>query len=335
MLKTIQIYTNRINIDLSPFLDPMYSYYKDNEVIFNYDITRVDISGYQSVYGAIGAGGKGWYLTGVNLPPNDHDITMFIFDLNEWKAPWYWPFPLRIDAPRSSTMMENGKPLICLGLYDKDPEGTQMAFLHEPEHALAKIFGCVDQIDNYIKYNLKQYRDPDSSMSIQWAIFKPYLQGAVSPVATSYSKPGITQSTLDLIASFEGFSSTSYRDQGRVYTIGYGFTTLHGQPVTAQTPSITKDQAQLELKAKLQIYADQVNKTITVPITQNKFDACCSLCYNIGVGGFAQSTVAKECNAQDFTAAADAFLLWDKVKGQVSQGLLNRRQKERLLFLTN
>jgi lysozyme len=42
--------------------------------------------------------------------------------------------------------------------------------------------------------------------------------------------------------------------------------------------------------------------------------------------------------AQDYANAADAFLLWDKatVDGQlvVVQGLLNRRQAEKTLYLT-
>ena len=62
--------------------------------------------------------------------------------------------------------------------------------------------------------------------------------------------------------------------------------------------------------------------------------ACASLCFNIGVCGFEESTVARMCNANNFSVAAQAFLLWDKVKGVVNQGLLNRRQKEMALFLS-
>lgn len=164
----------------------MFQYYSKHGVTLNYDISQVNVYGYKSTLSPIAAGGNGYILTDIPpLPQTDHDIVMFVFDLNEWKASWYWPYPLRWDMPRSSTSLVNGKPFINLGFYDKDPQGNQMVILHEPMHALAKIFNCPDQIDNYFKNNLAQYQDPDSSMSIQWGIFKPFLmplQTSTSPV---------------------------------------------------------------------------------------------------------------------------------------------------------
>lgn len=144
----------------------------------------------------------------------------------------------------------------------------------------------------------------------------------------------IEQSTLTLIEQFEGLSLVPYQDQGGVWTIGYGETQdPTGNPVTAATPALTQEQAQASLTEELQKYAAAVTNTIKVSLTQNQFDACVSLCYNIGVNGFEESTVARECNANNFPLAAQAFLLWDKVKGVVSDGLLNRRKVESELFL--
>ena len=145
----------------------------------------------------------------------------------------------------------------------------------------------------------------------------------------------IQPSTTALIAGFEGFSATPYQDQGGVWTIGYGATyDANGNPVTANTPAITEAEGQALMAKQLVSYANAVSADIRVPLNQNQFDACCSLCYNIGTGGFAGSSVARDCNAGNFPDAAQAFLLWDKVNGEVNNDLVYRRNKEMELFLT-
>jgi hypothetical protein len=58
-----------------------------------------------------------------------------------------------------------------------------------------------------------------------------------------------------------------------------------------------------------------------------------SLCFNIGPGAFAGSTLVKRFNAGDEPGAADAFLMWRKAGGKVLPGLEARRAAERKLFL--
>ncbi len=61
------------------------------------------------------------------------------------------------------------------------------------------------------------------------------------------------------------------------------------------------------------------------------------LAYNISTGAFRESTVLRELNAGNRAAAADAFLLWDKMtlNGQlvVDPVLAERRKTERAIFL--
>jgi len=61
------------------------------------------------------------------------------------------------------------------------------------------------------------------------------------------------------------------------------------------------------------------------------------LAYNIGTGAFGGSTVLNELNGGNRTAAADAFLLWNKVRrdGQrvADPNLTKHREEERELFL--
>lgn len=144
----------------------------------------------------------------------------------------------------------------------------------------------------------------------------------------------VAASTKSLIESFEGLSLKPYKDQGGTWTIGYGSTVdVQGSPVTESTPPLTQAQADYLFSKQVQSYADTVNKVITITLDQNQFDACTSLCYNIGQSAFTLSTVAKECDAGNIAGAAQAFLLWDKVDGAVSANLLARRNKEMKLFL--
>jgi lysozyme len=55
--------------------------------------------------------------------------------------------------------------------------------------------------------------------------------------------------------------------------------------------------------------------------------------YNVGSGNFASSTLLKLMQAGNMRAAAEQFLVWDKIKGVASNGLLRRRKVERELFL--
>jgi lysozyme len=73
-----------------------------------------------------------------------------------------------------------------------------------------------------------------------------------------------------------------------------------------------------------------VDDAVTVPLSQNEFDALVSLVSDIGAGAFSRSTVLRQLNAGARQAAADAFLLF--VVG--GAGPENRRRRERELFLT-
>lgn len=63
-------------------------------------------------------------------------------------------------------------------------------------------------------------------------------------------------------------------------------------------------------------------------ITQAQFDACCSLAFNIGVGGFERSQVAHLIRQGRLRAAGNAFLGWAH-----PSELRGRRLRERAVFL--
>ena len=102
--------------------------------------------------------------------------------------------------------------------------------------------------------------------------------------------------------------------------------------------TITEDQATAFLRDDLADAESVVDAaTSASPTTDNQFAAMASLCFNIGGGNFRDSSVLRFHLESNAAAAADAFLLWNKarVNGQLVevQGLVNRRQKERTLYL--
>ena len=93
----------------------------------------------------------------------------------------------------------------------------------------------------------------------------------------------------------------------------------------------TQEQADEAFWRDVARFEECVNKAVTVTLTQNAFDACVSLAFNIGCKAFADSTLVRMLNARE-DGAADQFLRWDKQDGKRLRGLTRRREAERELF---
>lgn len=139
---------------------------------------------------------------------------------------------------------------------------------------------------------------------------------------------------LDLIRRNEGCILTAYLDRladPPVWSIGYG-DTLDVRP----DMRITKREAEQRLADRLaREFEPGVMKALRgAPVTQLQFDAMISLAWNIGVGAFSRSSVARLHRAGEYAAAADAFRLWDKAGRRVLRGLARRREEECALYLS-
>lgn len=142
----------------------------------------------------------------------------------------------------------------------------------------------------------------------------------------------ISENGIEFIRQLEGEKLTAYPDIVGIWTIGVGHTGfVDGKPV-ARGMAITKEKSKELLTADLKRFESAVNDAVKVTITQNQFDALVSLAFNIGEGAFARSTLVNKLNAGDKKGAAEQFLVWKNAGGRVSQGLLNRRQKEKAMF---
>lgn len=143
----------------------------------------------------------------------------------------------------------------------------------------------------------------------------------------------ISPSGIDLICNFEGKRLTAYDDGVGVWTIGFGTTAYPNGMKVKKGDTCTEAQAKAYMAHDLKKFETAVNNAVTVPLSQNQFDALVSLAYNIGTNAFSKSTLVKKLNANDNRAAADQFDVWVNAGGKRMQGLVNRRAKEKALFL--
>ena len=144
----------------------------------------------------------------------------------------------------------------------------------------------------------------------------------------------ISPSGIDLICNFEGKRLTAYDDGVGVWTIGFGTTVYPNGIKVMKGDTCTEAQAKTYMAHDLKKFEATVNKAVTVQLNQNQFDALLSLAYNIGASAFSQSTLVKKLNANDYRGAADQFDVWVNAGGKRMQGLVNRRAKEKALFLS-
>ncbi|MCA8831966.1 lysozyme [Hymenobacter pini] len=149
----------------------------------------------------------------------------------------------------------------------------------------------------------------------------------------------ISDAGLALIKREEKFMARRYYCEAKKPTIGYGHVILPAEQ-HLNTATLTEPQASDMLRKDVAAkYGAHVSNSLTRVPTQNQFDAMVSLCFNIGTGGFTQSSVLRMFNAGVTDAAAyrTAFGAWNKitVNGQkiVSKGLTLRRGREADLFL--
>ena len=149
------------------------------------------------------------------------------------------------------------------------------------------------------------------------------------PESMSVSNKGV-----DLICEFEGKRLVAYDDGVGIWTIGFGTIKYPDGVRVKKGDTCTLDQAKEYMRHDLIEFEHTVNSSVKVPLNQNQFDALVSLSYNIGSSAFKSSTLVKKLNAGDYKGAADQFNVWINAGGKRMQGLVNRRDREKLLFLS-
>jgi lysozyme len=134
---------------------------------------------------------------------------------------------------------------------------------------------------------------------------------------------------MELLKRSEGFRNRVYRDTAGFPTIGYGHRLHH--PMSYPN-GITEAQAANLLASDVRDAEQAVERLVKVPLTQGQFDALVDFCFNLGAGRLAASTLLKDLNAGQYSAAAQQLLCWDHAGGEENSALKARREAEAALW---
>ncbi|MDR1827008.1 MAG: lysozyme [Methylobacteriaceae bacterium] len=136
----------------------------------------------------------------------------------------------------------------------------------------------------------------------------------------------INQEGLEHIKRWEGFRADAYKCPSGVWTIGYGHTSAAGAPEVQSGMTVSKEDAEAILRRDISRCEARVESLVRVPLTDNRFAALVSFDYN--TGRLHSSTLLKKLNRGDYDAVPGELMKWVHAKGEVLQGLVNRRSAE-------
>jgi len=133
---------------------------------------------------------------------------------------------------------------------------------------------------------------------------------------------GCCAALLAYVPQFEGTILRGYKDPIGIVTACTGNTSsaVLGKPYT-------KAECEQLLVDDLVKHSEGVMGCVDKPLTTGQRAASISFAFNVGVGAFCSSTMAKKLNAGDPTACAE-LLRWTKAGGQELPGLVKRRKIE-------
>lgn len=130
---------------------------------------------------------------------------------------------------------------------------------------------------------------------------------------------------IALIGAWEGVRTVAYPDIIGVPTVCFGETrgVKMGDKYTIAECKEMLGDAVIEFEMGMR-------KCLKNPdsIPPKTYTAFLSTTYNIGVGAFCGSSMARKLNAGDYSGACASILLWNKAGGRVVKGLVNRRKEE-------
>lgn len=132
------------------------------------------------------------------------------------------------------------------------------------------------------------------------------------------------------IVGHEGMKSKVYLDPVGIPTVCAGHTATVTRADVGKTYSA--HTCEKLLQADTSAAQSAVRSAVKVPISQGQFDALVSFTFNVGDGNLRSSTLLRKLNAGDCHGAAAEFPRWNKAKGVVLPGLVQRRADERATF---
>lgn len=131
------------------------------------------------------------------------------------------------------------------------------------------------------------------------------------------------------VGGFEGLRTVAYMDPVGIPTYCFGETQRSDGSRVQIGDRATIDECKEMLVERVQEFGAGVDGCVIGPLMPDRKAAYTSLAYNIGIGAFCKSSIARKHNTGDLAGACDAFLLYNKAGGVVWPGLNKRREKER------
>jgi lysozyme len=127
----------------------------------------------------------------------------------------------------------------------------------------------------------------------------------------------------ELQAAFAALSATE-RQTGIIEIDGIGIAWRRG---------LSRDQADQLLTQDLARFEDAV-ESLDVRLEQHRFDALVSFAFNVGVGAFISSTLARHVKRKDFVSIPSQLRRGTVAGGKLIKGRVKRREAEAALFGT-
>jgi lysozyme len=168
------------------------------------------------------------------------------------------------------------------------------------------------------------------------------IEGALGMNKPAASPRKINARAVAMMHHFEGCRLTAYKCPAGVWTIGWGNTFYANGAKVQPGDTITQATADALFSLVVADFERDVDSLVKAA-TDDQFGALVSFAYNLGsdidadkiAEGLGDSTLLRLHNAGDYAGAAAEFPKWNKAGGQVSNGLVRRRNVERMLYSGN
>ncbi len=132
--------------------------------------------------------------------------------------------------------------------------------------------------------------------------------------------------------SYSAVKDGKTKDGKQLYSIGLGHQ-IQPNELDLMNALLNDEQVLEIFKKDIEGIRNSMNKAIKVPLNKNQQLALLSLRYNIGGPAFNNSTLLRILNSGNYLGTSTRFAEWRLSEGKINQGLVNRRERERQLFV--
>lgn len=119
----------------------------------------------------------------------------------------------------------------------------------------------------------------------------------------------------DFVKQFEGRELTAYQCSAGKWTIGYGH--VNG---VREGDEISPAEAEQLLAEDLTAISDDLNRLVSVPVSEGQYIALLSLAFNIGASALKKSTLLFHLNHKCYDKAAAEFDKWIYRAARLAKG---------------